>query len=213
MISRSIEVLTLTGGAMFIGTLALLAATVMGWVIGRHRQFPLVRLVGWWLDRVILPLLRSPFWWQRAGTILLNNTCVLAALVGAAQWRWGGQIGVAGLGLSLGLGLRHLSTSTDALTLPASTPGTQDRIRMQVGLALNLLEPAAIIIALGLSLGMQAIPLSPGQAWETFAVWVVPALTLAAAGEGMWLGIGRDLDVMDKTEQPTPEDAEHPDSD
>ena len=213
MISRSIEVLTLTSGAMFIGTLAFLAASVMGWVVGQYRQFPLVRLVGWWLDRAILPLLRSPFWWRRAGTILLNNTCVLAALLGAAQWRWGGQIGVAVLGLSLGLGLRHLSTSAAALTLPASTQGTPDRRQMQIGLALNLLEPPAIIIALGLSLGMQAIPLSPGQAWQTFAVWVVPALMLAAAGEGMWLGVGRDLDAKNDDRQPTPEDAEDPESD
>ena len=65
---------------------------------------------------------------------------------------------------------------------------------------LNLLEPPAIIAAIGLSLGRSVVPLSPGQAWEAFAAWIVPALLIAAGGEALWLGAERAAAESPETE-------------
>ena len=54
---------------------------------------------------------------------------------------------------------------------------------------LNLLEPPAIALALGLAIGRSAIPLSSTQAWGVFLTWVVPAMLVAAGGEALWLGV------------------------
>ena len=70
----------------------------------------------------------------------------------------------------------------------------QARRRIRIGIALNMLEPPAIVVTLGLTLGLRTIPLTCEQAWQTFGVWVVPALFVAAAGEALWLGVGQAKD-------------------
>ena len=129
---------------------------------------------------------------RRAATIFLNNTAVLAAVVALGVWTVAAFLGVAALGLSLGIGLRILSGSLDDLAVPAGGSSGHARRAVTFGVVLNLLEPPAIVLALGLALGRRAIPLAGAETWTVFAFWVVPALLAAAAGEALWLGAGRE---------------------
>ena len=181
LLTRSLEVFSELGRSMVLGTVAMLVAVGFGWVMGRHRTFPPVRMVAWWITRIVLPLLKSRSWGRRAATIFINNTGVLTALLVLGSWRLTARIGVVILGLSLGMALRHLGAVTDEFAAAVPVRGQGDKRRIRVGVALNMLEPPAIVLSLGLSLGLRTIPLTPGQAWETFAVWVVPALFAADA--------------------------------
>ena len=191
LLARSMLVFGQLGRGMFIGTIVLLLAVAAGWVLGRHTSFPLVRLITWWVTRVVTPLLRSRSWVRRAATIFINNTCVLAALLALGPWRIPARVGVVLLGLSLGIALRHLSAIADRFAVSVPVRDRSAKRRMRVGVALNLLEPPAIVLTLGLTLGFRTIPLTGEQAWLTFGVWVVPTLFVAAAGEALWLGVGQ----------------------
>ena len=167
----------------------MLAGVGVGWVTGRAATLPPIRLIAWWVRCVVLPLLAVRSWWRRAGMIFVNNLSLLAALVAVGRWPLTALLGVACLGVSLGIAVRIMSSQ--ACVFGSDTPAPRRR-RARLGIALNLLEPPAIMLAIGLSLSQRAIPLSPTQVWETFAVWVIPALLLAAGGEALWLGPGRD---------------------
>ncbi len=121
--------------------------------------------------------------------IFINNASLLAVLVAVGRWSGTSVLAVACLGVSLGIAVRILSSH--ACAFGSGTPALRGR-RAKLGIALNLLEPPAIMLAIGLSLGRRGIPLSPTQVWETFAVLAVPALLLAAGGEALWLGAGRE---------------------
>ena len=86
--------------------------------------------------------------------------------------------------------MRVLSERADVLSSSLEHPGTTAPIKTMIGVALNLLEPPAIVLVIGLSLGRTAAPLPAGVAWEMFVVWAVPLLLAAAAGEALWLGSG-----------------------
>lgn len=176
--------------SMLIGTTLLVVATSAGWSFGRHRALPPVRLVAWWVRFVVAPLVRSRSWFRRSATIFVNNTAVLAAVVALGPWVAFAYAGVIALGLSLGIGLRVLARLDGDLAIAVGPSGTT-QWTLVVGVALNLLEPPAIIIALGLSLGRQSVPLDSAWTWSIFAKWLVPLLILAAVGEGLWLGAGR----------------------
>ena len=193
-LAQSLSLIGDLGRSMVLGTIALLLAVGIGLLLGRHRSFPLVRMVTSWLTYVVMPMLKSRSWVRRASTIFINNTAVLAALLALGPWRIAARIGVVVLGLSLGIALRHLSAMTDRFAVSLPVHDRRAKRRVRIGVALNMLEPPAIVVTLGLTLGFETIPLTSGQAWQTFGIWVIPALLVAAAGEALWLGVGQSVD-------------------
>ncbi len=190
MLTRTVDVFVIVWPSMAVGTVLVIGAAWLGWVIGRLDSLVPVRVVAWWVTRVIVPLVRSRSWWRRAAVIFANNTSVLAAVLAVGFHRALSVTAVVGLGVSLGIGLRVLSSRTDAFCVTPKGRSVKARHRITIGVALNLLEPPAILITIGLSLGRTAVSLPAGPAWETFAVWAVPLLLVAAAGEALWLGSG-----------------------
>lgn len=152
-----------------------------------------VRLVRRWIDRVVRPLVASRSWARRTGVIVLNNITICAALTAAGSLGPLAWLAVAGVGFSLGIGLRLLLAEPSFVEENAVSPPGGSRLVAGLGLALNLLEPPAILLAGGLALAQKALwPfLSATRAWCVFAWVVPPLLILAAAGESLWMGILR----------------------
>ena len=187
MFGSSFDVIMTVLLPALLGTALVVVGAAAGWAVGRRNTASPVRLVAWWVRHVAVPLLTSRSWVRRFGTIFINNTSVLATLVCLGAWRITALAGVAGLGLCLGIGMRILAAETQAW---GGLDPAQDRRllqRIRVGVALNLLEPPAIVLTCGLCLGRPMLG-SAQEAWETFALWVVPATALAAGGEAIWLG-------------------------
>lgn len=188
MLLRTLNVIGTVWLVAFLGTGLALVGTALGWALAQIASLPPVRLIAWWVRRVALPVLWCRSWVRRAGAIFINNISILAALTILGRWHGAALVGVACLGVSLGIGLRILLNEPETRLgspLELSTGATR---AVKIGVALNLLEPPAIMLAIGLCLGRQSIPLLPEQVWSTFALWVVPAALLAAAGEALWLG-------------------------
>ena len=204
LLSRTLVVLGGSWPSMVLGIAIVLATTFLGWAIGRHRGFPLVRWVGFWVRYVVLPLIRQRSCIGRAVGIFVNNIAILSGLVAVGAIPGAAFIAAALLGLSLGIALRLLMGVEEPFTPAQVHPTSTDAWRVRIGVSLNLLEPPAIAVALGLSLGswqaageparglLGIVPLPTAQTWETFAVWVVPAMVLAACGESLWLGVFRE---------------------
>ena len=114
--------------------------------------------------------------------IFLNNASVLTVMVIAGRWPLAPIILISVVGMSLGIGLRVLSDRLADPLPPDVMLTSRGRWRVRAGVALNLLEPPAILLAVGLSLGYSAIPLATERVWEVFLLWVVPATLLAAGG-------------------------------
>lgn len=188
MFAESLEVIRAVWGIAVLGTGLMLIGTVGGWVIGQTATLPPVRLVTWWIRGVVMPLLRCRSWWRRAATIFANNLSILALLVAAGRWHTVALVAVSGLGVSLGVGLRILMCQPAVPWEGKPRTERSAKRRVRVGIALNLLEPPAIALAIGLSLGRSGIPLSATQMWETFLLWVIPFTLLAALGEALWMG-------------------------
>ena len=162
---------------------------VLGWVSAGNRSLPPVRLVRSWVRCVAVPVLRSRWWTLRTAAIFANNACALAALLAAGRWHLLGLLAVAALGVGLGMGMRLLSGESEVCVGASSKLSPNARRAVRAGVALNLLEPPAIILTIGLSLGRSATPLWPEQAWTIFALWVIPTILLAAGGEALWIGV------------------------
>lgn len=187
LVSRTLLVIGDVWLAALLGTCLAVIGALAGWALGDGSSFIPVRLVRLWIRLVVAPLLRSRSWCRRAGAIFVNNLAILTLLVLAGRWYAGALVGVAAVGLTLGIGLRLLAESPDVFPrAPLGSSGGGRRVR--IGVALNLLEPPAIALAIGLSLGLRTVPLSEWDAWCTFAIWVVPATLVAACGEALWLG-------------------------
>lgn len=186
MLARSCEVIGTVWFQALLGSGLTLVGTGAGWAIGGNSTALPVRVVSWWVRKVALPLLRSRSWWRRAATIYLNNMAVLTGLMILGRWQTTALVAVAVLGVTLGIGLRVLAGEPDALFEVGAfqSPGRARLIR--VGMGLNLLEPPAIMLTIGLSLAYPT--LAPTRAWACFVFWVIPAMLLAAAGEALWLG-------------------------
>lgn len=191
MFGRSFDVIMTVLLPALLGTALVVVGAAAGWAVGRLNAASPVRLVAWWVRRVALPLLTGRSWVGRFGTIFVNNTAVLATLVCLGAWRITALAGVAGLGLCLGIGMRILASETPAWGGLDSAADRRLQRRVRVGVALNLLEPPAIVLTCGLCLGRPMLG-SAQEAWETFALWVVPATALAAGGEAIWLGACRE---------------------
>jgi len=171
------------------GTVLVVVAVWVGWTTSRNESGTLVRLVRWWLARVVLPQLGARSWAHRAAVIAANNLLILGALMALGQWLVPVLIGTALSGVGMGIALRLLPHLAGAFDLPPTDNDQGSGWRMRTGIALNLLEPPAIVLALGLAIARSAIPLPPAEAWGAFATWVVPAMLIAAGGESLWLGV------------------------
>lgn len=197
-----------------LGTGLAVVGVAAGWSLGRETSVAPVRLIAWWVRKVVLPLLRCRSGVRRAGVIFANNISILALLVLAGARLPSSLLVIAALGVSLGIGLRVLSDHEDVLpaapiALNSSRPGATRRIR--IGIALNLLEPPAIALAIGLSLGRTPAGLSPVEVWSAFGIWVVSLTLIAAVGESLWLGVlqtaGDDATVDQPPSPPEDQDA------
>ena len=195
---RSWSIVVALWPSMLVGTGLVLAGTGIGWFVGGYRSFPAVRGVTWWLTHVILPLLKTPSWLRRAATIFVNNCTISAMLVALGAWPNVALAGVSILGINLGIALQVLSRLTDEFCDPGPDAAAPARWRIRLGVALNLLEVPAIVVALGLSIGRQVAPTAAAQVWSAFFVWVVPALLAAAAGEALWLEYYRQANPSDR---------------
>ncbi len=171
----------------------MLVAATGGWRVACPAHRWPARLVRRWIDRVVRPLLASRFWGRRTAGIALNNTAICAAMTAAGSLGLLAWVAVAGVGLSLGIGLRLLLAEDPFLGENTRPPRAGRRLIAGLGLSLNLLEPPAILLAGGLTLAQKALwPFLPASlAWCAFLWAVVPLLLLAAAGESLWMGILR----------------------
>jgi hypothetical protein len=187
----SLVVLDAAWLSALFGSLLLTLASVAGWLLSKYSAAPAVRAVDWWVKHVVLPLLRRQTWLGRAAVIFVNNIAILAALIALGRWPGASMLAVVVVGLSLGIAFRLLLDTTDDTLAPRLQLAPAERRKVQIGMTLNMLEPPAIMLALGLSFGQWVAGISFAAAWLTFFIWVLPAMLLAAAGEGLWLGAGR----------------------
>ena len=191
--------------AALLGGVLVVACMPLGWWLGCRQRGALYCITCWWFAQVAQPLLACESWSRRALIIAANNSTVCGALVllgalGHVAW-----LGVVLMGVSLGIALRLLV----ALPLKEAGPADSEATKAQgpiearrlesphrklltgIGFALNLLEPPAILLSLGLCLGQGAwgtiINLKP--ALTLFVLLAFPLLLIAAAGEALWLTV------------------------
>ncbi|MCH8241592.1 MAG: hypothetical protein IH897_03150 [Planctomycetes bacterium] len=189
MTIHTLELLGSLASSMVLGTALLVVASAVGWLLASFHRFFLVRWVNYWVKHVVIPLLGTPSWPRRTLIIFANNSLILAAVVQMGCWRVSSWIGVILVGLSLGAALRQLGAhvaDSDVFTDP-STPS--ERRRLRFGVALNLLEVAAIVVTVGLAVGLPELKIPLAQAWKLFGYGVVPTLLVAAGGESLWMGV------------------------
>lgn len=178
------------------GGLVIGVGVCAGWWEARRPGRWTVQAVEWWLDHLVRPLLGSRSWPRRTLVIAANNISVCAVMtalgaLGPAAW-----VGVAGVGFSLGIGLRLLLATTQTPVTDGPPLSGRQRIASWIGIALNMLEPPAILLAAGLALSQGALSptIALAAAWGTFVKVVLPLLVVAAAGEALWMG-ARQSDV------------------
>ena len=187
-----------------LGTGLMLVGAGAGWAIAGEPHLSPVRLITWWVLRVVRPLLRCRSWWRCAGAIFLNNASLLTALVAAGRWRASSLAATAALGVSLGIGFRVLSKLPGDLAVPWPLNDSRVQRRIRWGVALNLLEPPAIMLAIGLSLDQSSTEvLASESAWTAFALVVIPLTLAAAGGEALWLASSRAM--VDSGDGPAPD--------
>ncbi len=189
MPTHGLELLGRLGFSMVLGTTLIVLATAVGWLVAGFQGFFFVRWVNFWVKRVVIPLLQTPSWSRRTVTIFANNTLVLAAILLLGSWGISSRLGVILAGLSLGVAFRHLAeylADSDFFSDP-STPG--DRRRFRIGIVLNSLEIGAIVVTVGLTVGVPDLNVSLAQAWTLYGFGVVPTLLVAAGGEALWMGV------------------------
>ena len=195
LIHHAWEAVSQSWPGMLLGGGLLLVATGAGTALAGVPSFLPVRLVKWWVRHIARFVFRSRSLTVRTAVVLLNNFTVLTLLVAAGAWTWGAVVAIAIIGVNLGIGLRVLRHETaplfDGLTqsINRNPAASRDRRLVRWGTTLNLLEPPAIMIALGLSLRRAATALDADIVWFTFAMWVVPLTFVAAFGEALWIGV------------------------
>jgi len=74
--------------------------------------------------------------------------------------------------------------STDAGAVDESVAG-----RVRWGMALNMLEPPAIALTIGMAMAREPLHLPEVQLWKTFGLLVAPLMLAAACGESLWMGV------------------------
>jgi hypothetical protein len=175
---------SLVGGALMV------ACAGLGWWASRNRRGWLARSTGYWLDHVVRPLLARRTWAGRAVIIAANNSLVCFVLVvvgplGRAAW-----LAVAIVGLGLGAGLRLIIDLAE-VDVPSTDLRRRQRVMAGLGIALNMLEPPAILLSIGLGLtqGAMTAALELGPAAVLYGRFVLPMLLLAATGEALWMTV------------------------
>ena len=176
---------------MIGGAALLVMCGFAGWRLSLQPDVPLVRFTERWVARVVEPLVKARRWRTRAIGIFLNNTATLSLLLLCGRWPVTAALGVMGCGLFLGIALRLLSDRSDWARRAEDEPVAVNW-RMMLGLTLNLLEPPAILAAVGLTLGQSLMSVEFGEAWRAFGVVIAPLLLAAACGEALWIGVLHD---------------------
>jgi len=172
-----------------LGAALLAFACVSGWQISVSASLAPVRFVRWWVLNVLLPVLRGRSWAVRAAAIYANNMVILTLLVAVAAWSWAVIAGIAAIGVAMGIAVRTLSREPSMASPEVGRPDSGTSRRVIWGMALNLLEPPAIAITLGLALSYTSAPLTDTQLWRTFGSVVAPLMLVAAGGEALWMGV------------------------
>lgn len=188
MFTQTLHVVGAVWLPALLGTGLLVVAAGTGWALGQAQTWPPVRLVAWWVRRIVIPLLTRRSWLGRTITVFVNNISILALLTFLSRWHIAALVGITAIGLSLGIGLAVLAGETVDFMGPTADAPRSIRRTTHIGLALNLLEPPAIMLTVGMALARWATPLTPQEIWWTFAIWIVPMSLLAAGGEALWIG-------------------------
>lgn len=173
---------------MLLGLGLIVFAVYCGWKIGHAAESSPVRFFHWWVTDVVIPRLSTPSWFGRAAVIFINNILILTVLMFLGGWPPASVVGVGFVGLSMGVALRVLNDYPVSFLEPQPVADAPVARRIRFGLMLNCLEPFAIVAALGLAMGRVNAGIEPEQAWTLFAVWIVPPMLIAAAGESLWIG-------------------------
>jgi len=178
-----------------IGGATVVAFVLIGWRAGRADHRWLIHPVRWWLVRVLGPVLGSGTWLRRSALIAANNSAICLVLVllgwlGHLAW-----LGVAGMGLSLGIALRFIGADVMAYGGDEPTPMRNHRVLRAIGMMLNLLEVPAVILCIGLSLAQGALSssLTLSSALAAFCYLALPLLAISAVGEATWMEFDRDI--------------------
>jgi hypothetical protein len=190
MLEGSVNILLAILPGALVGGAVMIAFCAVGWRAARDPYGWLARCTNLWLDRVVRPLLGRRSWAKRALIIATNNALVCAVLVTVGFWGHLAWLGIAGVGLGLGAGLRLLMESAD-IDAPEASRGRRRRVLVTIGVVLNLLEPPAILLSVGLSLGQGAIAdtLDLAQAARVYLQFALPLLLIAACGEALWMTV------------------------
>jgi hypothetical protein len=173
-----------------LGSALLVFAGVAGWAISRSQSLAPVRVVRWWTNRVLLPLLRTTSWFRRTTTIYANNMLILAGVMLVSSMSEAVILAVALIGVAMGIAIRTLQEhpwmeSPDASAIDEKSVAG----RVRWGMALNMLEPPAIALTIGMAMAREPLHLPEIQLWRTFALVVAPLMLAAACGESLWMGV------------------------
>jgi len=174
---------------LLLGAGLLVFACCAGWAISRARAFAPVRFVTWWVQRVLFPALRHGSWFVRATVIYVNNMLILTVLMLVSPIPLAVIVVTAVVGASIGIVMRALSEDQVWGSSAAPRPKPTHVRLMSLGLGLNLLEPPAIALTLGLALGRVPRGLTGVEVWRVFAMVVAPLMLAAACGESLWMGV------------------------
>lgn len=177
------------------GGVVILVGFGLGWRLGASEGGWPVRIVRWWLEHVVRPLVRSRSWSRRAATIAANNSGVCAAMVVSGAAGHVAWLVVAGVGLGSGIALRLMLPSVGSEERTEEPAAPRRSLLMTVGFALNALEVPAILMSAGLSLAQGAMSLETNlsDALGVFGFVIVPLLMISAAGEALWMTVDRDF--------------------
>jgi len=174
---------------LLLGTGLLVFGCCAGWAISRARALAPVRFVTWWVQCVLFPRLRHRSWFVRATLIYVNNILILTVLMLVSPIFSAVIVVTAVVGTSIGIVMRALAEDQEWGLSSAPRPEpTNVRLR-SLGLCLNLLEPLAIALTLGLALGRVPRGLTGAEVWSVFAIVIAPLMLAAACGESLWMGL------------------------
>jgi hypothetical protein len=175
--------------ACLLATGLIAVGACAGWSLARNSTAPPVRAVRWWVQRVVLPLLHRRSWFVRSVGIFANNIAILTLLTVLGRWHVAALIGVAAVGVNLGIGLRVLGDEFPGFEGSDNAAHEGRDWRVRFGMALNMLELPAIMLTGGLALQRVTLSLSIVEVWGTFLLWILPATMVAGAGESLWIGV------------------------
>lgn len=190
-LSRPFEIVVAILPHALVGGLVMVACVLAGWRHARRRSPWTVRLINWWLDQVVRPLLLARTWRRRTAAIALNNTSICAVLVALGPLSHVVWLAIVGVGFALGIALRIMVESPANALFAESARSRAGRWIAGLGFMLNLLEPPAVMLSAGLGLGQRAWAAGVDwtSAWGAFAILALPMLVVAAAGEALWMGV------------------------